>query len=173
LIAAHDFGLAWFEQVKEDGKINFKMHIIMDKLPEQNRYGLNFTELHAVALEDIDGDGLKDIVTGKTYWSHHRKSPQWDAGAVVYWFKLVRGEDGIDWVPYKADGDSGIGRHLNVVDVNGDGLLDIVTGGIKGGNVLIHQKETVDKATWEAAQPKRYEKPADEVISEDTSEKAE
>jgi hypothetical protein len=171
-LAAHDFGLAWFEQVQEDGKTRFKMHVIMDKEPGQNRYGLNFTELHAVALEDIDGDGLKDIVTGKTYWSHHRKSPQWDAGAVVYWFKLVRGEDGIDWVPYKADSDSGIGRHLNVIDVNGDGLLDIVVGGIKGGNVLLHQKETVGQATWNADQPKRYEKPADEVISEESPTEA-
>ncbi len=73
-----------------------------------------FSELHSVALADIDGDGLKDIVTGKTYWSHHRQSPMWDAGAVVYWFKLVRGDDGVDWIPYKADGEAGIGRQISV-----------------------------------------------------------
>lgn len=153
-LAAHDFGLAWYEQVVEDGKPSFKMHTIMGKSPEESRYGLNFTELHAVALVDMDGDGLKDIVTGKTYWSHHKKSPQWDAGAVVYWFKLVRGKDGVDWVPFKADGDSGIGRQLSVVDVNGDKLPDIVVGGMKGCNVLIHRVKKVDDATWQAAQPK-------------------
>ena len=33
----------------------------------QNRYGVVFSEPHSVTLADIDGDGLKDIVTGKTY----------------------------------------------------------------------------------------------------------
>ena len=68
----------------------------MGDKPEDNPYGVLFTEPHAVELHDMDSDGLKDIVTGKTYWSHHTKSPMWDTGAVVYWFKLVRGKDGID-----------------------------------------------------------------------------
>ena len=50
------------------------------------------------AARNAMSHGLKDIVTGKTYWSHHDRSPMWDAGAVVYWFKLVRTKDGIDWV---------------------------------------------------------------------------
>lgn len=158
-LAAHDYGLAWYEQVgkKDDGEIEFKMHLIMGKKPEDNRYGLLFTEPHGVALVDMDGDGLKDIVTGKTYWSHHRKSPLWDKGAVCYVFKLVRGKDGVDWVPYLADADCGIGRQVSVVDVNGDKLPDIVLGGIKGGNVLIQQAKQVDEATWQAAQPKVVE----------------
>ena len=92
----------------------------MGSKPEENRYGLVFSEPHSVNLVDMDGDGLKDIVTGKTYWSHHTKSPMWDAGAVVYWFKLVRGKDGIDWVPYLAAAETGIGRQLIVAEINGD-----------------------------------------------------
>src|SRR5207249_12015144 len=120
-LAAHTFGLAWFEQVKDGDAITFKKHLIVGDKPEDNPYGVLFTEPHAVALHDMDGDGLKDIVTGKTYWSHHRSSPMWDAGAVVYWFKLVRanGEPGasatgptVDWIPYLADGEAGIGRQL-------------------------------------------------------------
>ncbi|HLU48910.1 MAG TPA: VCBS repeat-containing protein, partial [Planctomycetota bacterium] len=155
-LAAHDFGLAWYEQVVEDGKRTFKQRTIMGVRPDENRYGLVFTEPHSVALADMDGDGLKDIVTGKTYWSHHRQSPLWDAGAVVYWFRLVRGSDGVDWVPYLADGDAGIGRQVVVHDVNADGLLDIVTGGMKGGNVLFHRRVDVDEARWRDAQPKPY-----------------
>ena len=98
-LAAHDFGLAWYEQVRSAGEISFRQRLIMGSRPEQSRYGLVFSELHSVSLADVDGDGLRDIVTGKTYWSHHRKSPMWDAGAVVYWFRLVRGDDGVDWVP--------------------------------------------------------------------------
>jgi hypothetical protein len=153
-LRAHDFGLAWYEQIKDGDEVSFKKHLIMGDKPEQNKYGLLFTEPHSVNLVDMDGDGLKDIVTGKTYWSHHRQSPLWDAGAVVYWFKLVRGKDGIDWVPYLANGDTGIGRQLSVGDLNADKLPDIVVGGMKGGNVLIHRVEKVDQATWEQAQPK-------------------
>ena len=111
-------------------------------------------------LADIDGDGLKDIVTGKTYYSHHKKSPMWDAGAVVYWFRLRRTPGGVDWVPYKADGESGIGRQLVVHDLNQDGLPDLAAGGMKGAHVLIHRRETVDKVRWEELQPKVYHAPA-------------
>jgi len=98
-LAAHEFGLSWHEQTP----YGFKEHLIMGDRAAQNRYGVVFSELHSVQLADMDGDGLQDIVTGKTYWSHHKKSPLWDTGAVVYWFKLVRGKEGVDWVPMKAD----------------------------------------------------------------------
>ena len=152
-LAAHEFGLAWFEQVKEGESIAFRRHLIMGRKPEENRYGVVFSELHTVQLADIDGDGLKDIVTGKTYWSHHRKSPMWDAGAVVYWFRLKRIPKGVDWIPYRADGDSGVGRQVIVGDVNGDALPDIVAGGMKGAHVLIHRRRKVDREEWLNAQP--------------------
>ena len=155
-LEAHDYGLAWYEQIRQDGDISFEKHLIMGRRREENQYGVLFTELHSVNLVDMDGDGLKDIVTGKTYWSHHKKSPMWDAGAVVYWFKLVRDEHGVDWVPWVADGESGIGRQLIVGDVNGDQLPDIVAGGMKGCHVLIHQLDKVDQRRWQAAQPKPY-----------------
>lgn len=152
-LTAHDFGLAWFEQFREGGESRFRKHVIMGSTTDENRYGVLFSELHSLALADIDGDGLKDIVTGKTYWSHHRQSPMWDAGAVVYYFKLVRGPEGVDWVPFRADDDSGIGRQLIVTDLDRDGLPDIVAGGMKGAHVLRHRRQAVDAATWQDAQP--------------------
>ncbi len=155
--AAHEFGLGWYEHVTDGDDISFKHHLIMGSHPSENKYGVLFSELHSLNLVDIDGDGLKDIVTGKTYWSHHEQSPMWDAGAVTYWFKLVRSKDGVDWIPHKADGEASIGRQLSIVDMNADGLPDIVVGGMKGAHVLTHKKTSVSKAVWQAAQPKVYE----------------
>ena len=153
-LAAHDFGLAWYEQDTVNGETIFRQHIIVGDKPEQNPYGVVFSELHSVALADIDGDGVKDIITGKTYWSHHKASPQWDAGAVVYWFGLQRNKDGVDWVPHLADPDAGVGRQIRIDHLNDDKLPDIVVGGMKGAHILTHKTSNVDEAAWKAAQPK-------------------
>ena len=71
-LAAHGFGLAWYEQYREGGEIRFRQHVFMNKEPQENKYGVKFSELHAIDLVDMDGDGLKDIVTGKRFWSHGR-----------------------------------------------------------------------------------------------------
>lgn len=162
-LAAHDFGLAWYEQDRSGGEPVFRQHLIMGDRPAQNRYGLVFSELHSLALADIDGDGLKDIVTGKTYYSHHKQSPMWDAGAVVYWFRLTRSDKGVDWVPYRADDKAGIGRQVSIVDVNGDKLPDIVLGGMLGCHVLTHHKKPVGEAEWRDAQPRPIAAAADKT----------
>ncbi|PHQ31595.1 cysteine protease [Rhodopirellula bahusiensis] len=158
---AHDFGLAWYEQIagSDKNEPQFKHHLIMGGHPSENKYGTVFSELHSVALADMDGDGLKDIVTGKTYWSHHRQSPQWDAGAVVYWFQLSRGNEGVDWIPHQADGEAGIGRQVSIVDINDDNLPDIIVGGMLGAHVLTHEVRSVSESEFDAAQPKVYTGP--------------
>jgi putative membrane-bound dehydrogenase-like protein len=154
--AAHDFGLAWYRQIRsEQGDISFQRNLIMGSTPDENRYGVVFSEPHSLRLADIDGDGLMDIVTGKTYYSHHQKSPMWDAGAVVYWFRLQRSDQGVDWVPYLVDSTPGIGRQVVVADINHDGHPDIATGGMLGAHVLTQQVQKVTAQEFAAAQPKR------------------
>ena len=153
---AHGYGLAWWEQrLDTNGQREFVKHLIMGSKPSENPYGLHFSELHSVRLADINGDGLQDIITGKTYWSHHRQSSNWDAGPVVYWFELNRNADhAVEWVPHLADDTSGIGRQIVVADIDGNESPDIVVGGMLGCNVLKHQTEQLSGIGLNAAQPK-------------------
>lgn len=156
-LAAHGFGLAWFRQVREGAEIRFERHLIVGKDPTENPYGIKFSEIHAIDLMDMDGDGLKDIVTGKRFWSHGRMGdPDRDSSAVIYVFKLER-EAGkpVDWVPQLVDNNSGVGTQVVAGDVNGDGLLDIVVANKKGAFVHFQRSKTVTREDWEKARPKR------------------
>ncbi len=156
-IAAHGYGLGWYEQLKDldaEGNPQFKAHVFMNKEPSENRYGVAFSQLHAVELVDVDGDGVKDIVTGKCFWAHGPTGdPDPTAPAVVYWFRLVRGPQGVDWVPYLVDSDSGVGRQIGVADINGDGRPEFIIGNKKGTFVFRNNTRTVSKEEWQRAQP--------------------
>lgn len=158
-LAAHGYGFAWYEQLSERdaaGEFQFKPHIFMNKEPAENRYGVSFSEIHAVELVDIDGDGLKDIVTGKCFWAHGPTgAPESNAPAVLYWFKLVRlPGGGVDWVPHLIDDNSGVGRQVGLGDVNGDGRPDVIIGNKKGAFVFTNVARVVTPAEYAAAQPK-------------------
>lgn len=142
---AHAWGLSWFEQTRDaQGAISFKEHVILAKEERGagNRFGVQFSQLHALALTDMDGDGVLDLVTGKTYLAHDGGDPGLDQPAVLYWFKLTRDKGQAEFVPHLIDDDSGIGRRIITTDLNKDGLLDIVIGNKKG---LFVFKQTGDK----------------------------
>ena len=158
-IAAHGYGLGWHEQLEEknaDGHPEFRAHVFMNKEPSENRYGVAFSQLHAVELADVDKDGLKDIISGKCFWAHGPTGdPEPGAPAVLYWFQLVRGPGGaVDWVPHLIDDDSGVGRQIGVADANGDGWLDLVIGNKKGTFLFLHETRRVSREEWEKAQPR-------------------
>lgn len=156
-LAAHGYGLAWYRnQADGKGGITFEEMTFMNKEPAENRYGVKFSQLHAIDLTDIDGDGLKDIVTGKRFWAHGPTGdPEPGAPAVLYWFRLVRNPDkSVDFIPYRIDDDSGVGTQVLAADVNGDRLPDIVVGNKKGVFVHLQQVRQVGPAEWESAQPK-------------------
>jgi FG-GAP-like repeat len=144
-LAAHGFGLAWFQQYREGREIKFREHVFMNKDPGENKYGVKFSEIHAIDLVDMDGDGLKDIVTGKRFWSHGRTGdPDRNDAAVLYWFKLTRGPNkSVDFVPTLIDDASGVGTQVVATDINGDALPDIVVGNKRGTFVHIHQKRSI------------------------------
>ncbi|HEX6984547.1 MAG TPA: VCBS repeat-containing protein [Planctomycetaceae bacterium] len=139
-LEAHGWGLAWYEQVKENGEIGFKKHLIMGDRGHDNPDGVAFSQLHAIDLVDMDGDGLKDIVTGKRFWAH---GPTGDADPqappVLYYFRLVRGGSDVRFAPVLVHDASGVGTQVTAGDLNGDGKPDVAVGNKLGTFVSIQK----------------------------------
>ena len=115
----HAFGIWWHEQFPGG---NWKTHEI-DK---------SFSQTHGVCLADINGDGLMDFVTGNRWWAHGGADPGGDQPAVFFWFELQRQDGRPRWIRHQFDHDSGPGTQFQVADVNGDGMLDVVSSNKKG-----------------------------------------
>lgn len=166
---AHGYGLGWFEQRTID---RFVRHDIMGESSTGNPYGVAFSQLHAVAVRDIDGDGRQDIVTGKRYYAHGGKDPGGLQEPVLYWFQNVARDsdlvsdaperqrvasaatrDSVDlsrpsepvFVPHLIDNNSGVGVDVLVADLNADAKLDVVTASKKG--LIVHLQDDAKTAS--------------------------
>jgi hypothetical protein len=158
-LAAHGYGLVWWEQLRstDPGKwLQFRRHFITNKLPSESRYGIALTQMQSVATIDVNGDGLKDIVTGKRFWGHGCcHDPGSNEPAVLYWFELTRLPNGaVEFIPHLIDGDSGAGHQISFADVNGDRRPDITVANKKGAYLFVQVRKKVSEDTWRRARPK-------------------
>jgi hypothetical protein len=140
----HGFGLAWFEQKRDSsGTISFVQHIIAGDYSTKNPGNVTFSEPHATAFGDFDGNGIKDMVVGKSFWHHldtWTGAPDIYGPAVLYLYRAVRNPQapgGAEFVPELIHNRSGVGAALEVVDLNKDGALDILTASGKGAFVAL------------------------------------
>ena len=157
-LAAHGWGLGWWKQVKAaDGGRSFTYRPIIGEKPSDSPFRVAFSQIHAIDVADIDGDGIDDIIAGKRYWAHGPKAdPEPEAPAVVYWFRGTRPAPGeVEFVPHLIDDDSGVGVQVTASDATGDGLPDIVVANKKGIFVHTQKREQAPLARWEEAQPRR------------------
>lgn len=122
----HDYGIYWLEQqpVPAGAEPTFVDHLIDATL----------SEMHALVMQDLDGDGIPEIISGKRFWAH---GPTGEPGstdpALLVYYALHRdtqGDAGFD--RHTIDSDSGVGTEFTVQDVDGDGRPDVVVSNKKG-----------------------------------------
>lgn len=138
-VDAHGWGLAWYEQRQSDSGSRFRERLIMGDRNSEKQFGVAFTQPHALAQADIDGDGLLDIVTGKRRWAHGPKGDiEPGAAPVVYWFELRRDGKDVRYVPHQIDDQSGVGVQILTTDLNDDGRIDLITASKLGTFVFLN-----------------------------------
>ncbi len=133
--SAHKFGIWCHRQVDDPKTKQTTWNTV-------TLFGMLASETHAAHFVDIDGDGVKDLVTGKRWWSHGRSEPGSSWKAPIYYLKGTVNSDKItSFFPVLIDDDSGIGTQFEVADINGDGLLDIISSNKKGVRVIVQQRK--------------------------------
>ena len=142
-LQAHVFGLAWFEQKRDaGGKISFVRHMISDNFATKNAGGVTFSQPHGSACADMNGDGTSDFVIGKRFFSHNESyaDPDPYGAAVLYIYRTVRNKQapgGAEFVPELVHNQSGAGSQVLAVDLNKDGVMDLVTSGELGAYAFL------------------------------------
>jgi FG-GAP-like repeat len=141
--AGHDFGVFWFEQGPDE---KWTKRLIDNA----------WSQGHASTLVDLNGDGRVDLVTGKRFMAHNGSDPGEREPLGVYWYEVrpleasgspasasaaadqsaatVRQAPAVEWIRHLIDfgGRMGGGMQIPVVDLDGDGDLDVVCAGKSG-----------------------------------------
>ena len=128
----HDFGLYWWEQQapKPDGTTVWNQHVIDE----------SWSQAHALALADLDGDGTDELVAGKCIWAHEGGDPGASDPPAVYYYKWHAARLAFTRHTIAAPGEGiALGRQLSVVDLDGDGRRDLVAPSELGLWVFFNQ----------------------------------
>jgi hypothetical protein len=120
---AHDYGVYWLQQKRtKDNRIQWIKHAI----------DTSVAGAHAPLWEDLDGDGVKELVIGRRYLAHEGRDPGEYDPLAAYRYQFDRKtRTWRRWLISYGDG-IGFGLDPKAVDLTGSGRLDLVCGGRHG-----------------------------------------
>ena len=129
--SAHAHGVWWFENTG-GASPQFKYHLIDE----------SHSQTHAMEYVDINGDGQRDMVTGKRFFAHNGNDPGGRDPVRMFWYEVrrMKGQPP-QFIRHEiaAGRDTGIGTQFQAVDFNGDGKIDIALSNKKGVNLLLQK----------------------------------
>jgi hypothetical protein len=126
--SAHDYGIWWYEQSRSaNGEPQWRQHLIDD----------SYSVTHALHLVDMNGDGIKDLVTGKRYFAHQGFDRGELEPVVLYWYEVKRRKgQAPEFKRHLIELGVGIGTQFAIEDINGDQRADIAVANKRGVYIL-------------------------------------
>jgi hypothetical protein len=136
---AHAWGISWYEQTAAG---EFKKHKFVGT-PEED-LAASFSQPHALEVVDMDGDGISDVIAGKSYLAHPEglEDPDLRGDPVNYVFKIKRNAGAVELEPHPIDTSNekvGIGRQIAVGHIDTDGIMDICIASKLGVHIFLGQ----------------------------------
>lgn len=133
----HSYGLYWLEQQGNGSNRHWTKHVIDE----------SYSQIHALKLADIDGDGEPELLTGKRYRGHSGHDPGSHDPLVIYYYKIDRKNAAFHRYPIVVNGTAGAGTQFVTLDIDGDGDIDIATAGKTG--VHFYENLKINKISLE------------------------
>ncbi len=118
----HSYGLYWLEQEHSNGARHWIKHTIDE----------SYSQIHALKLVDLDGDGQPELLAGKRYRGHSGNDPGSYDPLVIYYYKIDRMTATFTRYAISVNGTAGAGTQFLTADFDHDGDLDIATAGKTG-----------------------------------------
>ncbi len=133
---AHGYGIHFWRSLGPDanGKLQFDEQLIDD----------SFSQPHCLHLADLDGDGTKELITGKRMRAHNGNDPGATEPPIMRYYVWDAKKKAFDAYTINR-GQVGGGLQIRTADLDGDGHTDIVVAGKEGTQILFNRHGAMKK----------------------------
>ena len=118
----HDYGIYWLEQQGDGAGRHWVKHAIDESI----------SQVHALKLVDLDGDGEPELLAGKRYRGHDGNDPGSYDPLAIYYYKIDRKTGTFTRYAISLNGTAGAGTQFVTEDLDKDGDIDLATAGKTG-----------------------------------------